>query len=474
LLDPDSTAPVIILAILFVLHIYFAAAKEAIVSVRKSRRLQLIEEGKSYAQKLDDLAEDPFLLLTTEQLILKPIGFLLVALVILVYSRPLALLLSISEFGAVLLATVLAAAVTLVLGELLPKDIARSYAEPVVNWTIQPFSLVSFLAKPLARLVTQVVRLLSGRWNEAEDFASTTITEEDLLSYVDVGEEEGVLKEVEKEMIYSIIDLDNTLSREVMVPRIDIIAREVMVPRIDIIAVEANTSIEKAIDVVIDAGHSRVPVFVDTIDNIVGILYVKDLLVYWQDQNAPSSIAGLERPVYFVPETKPVSDLLRELQSRRVHIAIVVDEYGGTAGLVTIEDVLEEIVGEIQDEHDAEEFYMEHISDDEYIFSARMDLDDINAVMDIELPTGESDTLGGLIYNVFGRIPKAGDSLSGESFDAPNLHFTVLDLEGRRIKTVKISRVSPGSGGSAELKSSPGQKTPTLINNTQKTVSESS
>jgi putative hemolysin len=462
LLDPDSTAPVIILVILFVLHIYFAAAKEAIVSVRKSRRLQLIEEGKSYAQKLDDLAEDPFLLLTTEQLILKPIGFLLVALVILVYSRPLALLLSISEFGAVLLATVLAAAVTLVLGELLPKDIARSYAEPVVNWTIQPFSLVSFLAKPLARLVTQVVRLLSGRWNEAEDFASTTITEEDLLSYVDVGEEEGVLKEVEKEMIYSIIDLDNTLSREVMVPRIDIIA------------VEANTSIEKAIDVVIDAGHSRVPVFVDTIDNIVGILYVKDLLVYWQDQNAPSSIAGLERPVYFVPETKPVSDLLRELQSRRVHIAIVVDEYGGTAGLVTIEDVLEEIVGEIQDEHDAEEFYMEHISDDEYIFSARMDLDDINAVMDIELPTGESDTLGGLIYNVFGRIPKAGDSLSGESFDAPNLHFTVLDLEGRRIKTVKISRVSPGSGGSAELKSSPGQKTPTLINNTQKTVSESS
>jgi putative hemolysin len=462
LLDPDSTAPVIILAILFVLHIYFAAAKEAIVSVRKSRRLQLIEEGKSYAQKLDDLAEDPFLLLTTEQLILKPIGFLLVALVILVYSRPLALLLSISEFVAVLLVTVLAAAVTLVLGELLPKDIARSYAEPVVNWTIQPFSLVSFLAKPLARLVTQGGRILSGRWNEAEDFGSTTITEEDLLSYVDVGEEEGVLKEVEKEMIYSIIDLDNTLSREVMVPRIDIIA------------VEANTSIEKAIDVVIDAGHSRVPVFVDTIDNIVGILYVKDLLVYWQDQNAPSSIAGLERPVYFVPETKPVSDLLRELQSRRVHIAIVVDEYGGTAGLVTIEDVLEEIVGEIQDEHDAEEFYMEHISDDEYIFSARMDLDDINAVMDIELPTGESDTLGGLIYNVFGRIPKAGDSLSGESFDAPNLHFTVLDLEGRRIKTVKISRVSPGSGGSAELKSSPGQKTPTLINNTQKTVSESS
>ncbi len=137
-----------------------------------------------------------------------------------------------------------------------------------------------------------------------------------------------------------------------------------------------------------------------------------------------------------MPETKPVSDLLRELQSKKVHIAIVVDEYGGTAGLVTIEDILEEIVGEIQDEYDPEEFYMDRISDDEYIFSARMDLDDINDLMAVELPTDESDTLGGLVYSILGRVPAVGDSV-----DVADLHLTVLDVEGRRIVKVKAQRV---------------------------------
>jgi putative hemolysin len=462
-LDPDSTAPVIILVILFVLYAFFAAASEAIASVRKSRRLQLIEEGKPYAQRLDNLADDPVLLLTTEQLVLKPVGFLLVGLTIVVYANPLALALSISDFAAAFAVTVLVAGITLIFGELVPKDIARSYPEPIVNWTIHPFSLVSYVAAPLAQAITQIGRIVTGRWHETGEPSPTTITEEDFLSYVDVGQEEGVLKETEKEMIYSIIDLDDTLSREVMVPRIDIVA------------VEANTSIEAAIDVVINAGHSRMPVFIDTIDNVVGILYVKDLLEYWHDEQAPVTVSGLGREVYFVPETKPVSDLLRELQARRVHIAIVVDEYGGTAGLVTIEDVLEEIVGEIQDEHDAEEFYMEHISDDEYIFSARMDLDDINTVMDIGLPTDESDTLGGLIYNVLGRIPETGDLLSGESFGAPNLQFTVLEVEGRRIKTVKVNRTSTESDGSTGLRnSSSDQKSSSLMKNTHKTVSESS
>ncbi|MEW5959592.1 MAG: hemolysin family protein, partial [Chloroflexota bacterium] len=369
-----------------ILYAFFAAAKESIISIRRSRRLQLMEEGRHAAELIHRLAEDSTRLLTTEQLVLKLVGFSIVAFAAFIYTTPLAQMMAVNHFVAVLLITVVAAGVTAICGELIPKEIARNYAEPIAFWTVYPFSVMSYMAAPIAQLVTMSGRLVTGRWDD-EETGFSTITEDDLRTYVDAGEEEGVLKEDEKEMIYSIFDLDDTS------------AREVMVPRIDIVAVEAQTPVMEALDVILAAGHSRLPVFVDNIDNVVGILYAKDLLAHWRSGTVSSSVGGLVRDVYFVPETKPVSDLLRELQARKVHIAIVVDEYGGTAGLVTIEDVLEEIVGEIQDEYDAEEFFMQHISDDEYIFSARMDLDDINDIMSVDLPTGEADTLGGLVYN---------------------------------------------------------------------------
>lgn len=463
MLDPDSSTSIIFLVFLLAFHAISAAAKESITSIRKSRRLQLIEENKPAARLVDNLAENTTLLVTTEQFVLKFIGFLLIALVVVSYTTALAQAAGLSHLFAAIVLGLVSALVVLFLGDLLPREIARNFAEPIALWTIYPFYWLSRLVAPLTRLVSFMGRILTGRLNEVQQYNPATITEEDLLSYVDVGEEEGVLKEDERDMIYSIIDLDDTS------------AREIMVPRIDIVAVEANTSLEEAVEVAIQAGHSRLPVYVDTIDNIIGVLYVKDLLGYWHHQNPPASIQGLERAVYYVPETKPVSELLRELQSKKVHIAIVVDEYGGTAGLVTIEDVLEEIVGEIQDEHDADEFYMQYISDDEYIFSARMDLDDINNVMSIELPTDESDTLGGLIYNVLGRIPEAGDSLSGESFGAPDIYFTVLDVDGRRIKRVKVTRLKKENNPPQKIpKTAMDPKTSTLINNTRKTLSESS
>jgi putative hemolysin len=168
----------------------------------------------------------------------------------------------------------------------------------------------------------------------------------------------------------------------------------------------------------------------------VGILYAKDLLTHWREGGEVQAVSNLARDVYFVPETKSVSELLRELQARKVHIAIVVDEYGGTAGLVTIEDILEEIVGEIQDEYDPEEFLMQQVSPDEYIFSARMDLDDINDIMGTSLPTEDADTLGGLVYNVLGRVPLVGDGI-----DVEDLHLTVLDVDGRRIGRVRAQRL---------------------------------
>lgn len=451
-MDPDSSAPIIILVCLLVLYAVFAAAKESIISIRRSRRLQLIEDGHHAAEIINRLAEDSTRLLATEQLVLKLIGFSIVAFSSFIYTTPLAEAISVNHFIALLLITVSSAAVTLLFGELIPKEIARSYAESIALWTVYPFNVVSYLATPIAQLVTFIGRVVTGQWN-GEESSFSTITEEDLRTYVDAGEEEGLLKEAEKEMIYSIFDLDDTL------------AREVMVPRIDVVAVEAQTPVMEALDVILAAGHSRVPVFVDNIDNVVGILYAKDLLTHWRNGSPTSSVGVLTRDVYFVPETKPVSDLLRELQVRKVHIAIVVDEYGGTAGLVTIEDILEEIVGEIQDEYDPEEFFMQQISENEYIFSARMDLDDINDIMSVELPTDEADTLGGLIYNLLGRVPEVGDSVG-----VADLRLTVLDVDGRRIGRVKVQHLqgSPGNSEAEKNSTLANKQTSTLVSKTSR------
>lgn len=421
-MDPDSWTPIVVLVFLLGLYAFFAAAKESIVSMRKSRRIQLIEEGNAAARLIDHLAEDATRLLATEQLFLKLISFSIVAFASFVYTAPLTQAISVSSFIAVILIVVITAVTTLFFGELIPKEVARSYAEPIALWLVYPFHLLSYPATPLARLVSTIGRLATGHWDEAEN-GFNGITEEDLRTYVDAGEEGGVLKEGEKEMIYSIFELDDTL------------AREVMVPRIDVVAIEANTPVMEALDIILEVGHSRVPVFMDSVDNVVGVLYAKDLLSHWREGGEARPVHGLEREVYFVPETKPVSELLRELQTKKVHIAIVVDEYGGTAGLVTIEDILEEIVGEIQDEHDPEEFFMQYISDDEYIFNARMDLDDINNVMSTTLPTDQADTLGGLVYNLLGRVPEVGDMV-----EVDGQHLTVLNVDGRRIGQVKVQR----------------------------------
>nr|BAL58012.1 hypothetical conserved protein [uncultured Chloroflexota bacterium] len=458
MLDPDSTTPIIVLFLLLLLHAFFAAAKEAIVSLRKSRRLQLLEEGHPAAEKLNDLAEDALRLLATEQLTLKFIGFFIIAFAVLVYTPPLAQLLSLNNLAALFMVTVGAVLVTLVFGELVPREIARAFAEPVALWSVYPMYLVSHLALPLARTVTKISLMLTRRSADSQHYQLGLITEEDLRTYVDAGEEGGALNEVEKEMIFSIFSLDDTL------------AREIMVPRIDMVAVEARTTLMEAIDVILAAGHSRLPVYVENIDNIIGILYVKDLLAHWRHGGETSTVDRLVREVYFVPETKPVSDLLRELQSKKIQIAIVVDEYGGTAGLVTIEDIIEEIVGEIQDEYDTEELFIQRITDDEYIFNARVDLDDINNIMSIDLPTDESDTLGGLIYTLLGRVPEIGDSVE---FD--NLRLTVLTVEGRRIGTVKIQRLQEDreTPRSAETEATAQKKSSALVGNTPNAVSGS-
>jgi putative hemolysin len=287
------------------------------------------------------------------------------------------------------------------------------------EWGPRLAPLARVLTSPLYPLLVFTLRF-SPHLTGAES-GINPIIEEELKSIVDNGQQDGILEKDERKMIYSIFRLGDTL------------AREIMIPRIDVMALEVETPLGQAVDTLLSTGFSRVPVYQETIDNVLGVLYTKDLLNVWREGNEISSLHSLLRAAYFVPEAKKVDELLAEMQSRRVHMAVVVDEYGGVAGVVTLEDIVEEIVGEIQDEYDqAEELPYQMLADGQYIFQGRVDLDDFNEVMNSYLPSEEADTIGGFIYNRVGRVPTAGESLRIE-----NLQLVVEQVTGRRIRKVR-------------------------------------
>jgi len=251
-----------------------------------------------------------------------------------------------------------------------------------------------------------------------------TVTEEELKSMVDAGHEGGVLEQDERQMIFSIFEMGDTL------------VREIMVPRIYITALDLNTPLEDALDVFLQSGHSRVPVYEDSVDNIQGLLFAKDLLKVWREGGRTDSLRSLLRQAYFVPEAKVVDELLAEMQTKRMHMAIVVDEYGGVAGLVTMEDIVEEIVGEIRDEYDqGEELPYTQVAEGEYIFQGRIDLGDFNQLMNSHIPMDEAETLGGFIYSQMGRVP-----VSGETLLVDDLELTVEQVSKRRIRKVRARK----------------------------------
>jgi len=278
---------------------------------------------------------------------------------------------------------------------------------------------IDFLLKPFSSIYLSIL----GDSASVERTPGS-MTEDELKTWVAVGETPGGLEKGERQMIYSIFHFGETLTREIMVPRIDILA------------LEADSGLEEAIKALTISGHSRVPVYDDTIDNVVGLLYAKDLLRAQLDETHPESIRPFLRPAYFVPESKKVDELLREMQTRSVHMAIVVDEYGGMAGLVTLEDIVEEIVGEIRDEYDqGEELLFQRISDDEYLLNGRIGMDDFNDLLGTNLVTELADTLGGYIYGTIGRVPTGGESMKVEDWD-----LTVEQVSGRRIIKVRAHR----------------------------------
>lgn len=285
----------------------------------------------------------------------------------------------------------------------------------IAIWILLPLSLI--------------LRRISSRFADEELYLpkeSFYLTEDGLRLLIEASSEESKIEETEKQMIASILDLGETTVREVMVPRIDMIAFDV------------ETSMQEALDVIIKAGHSRIPVYEENADQIIGLLYAKDLLKCFRDQRTGVPIRELLRPVYFVPASKKIDALFRELQKQRIHMAIIVDEYGGTAGLVTIEDLLEEIVGEIQDEYDAdEETLVELIGASTYLLSSRLDIDTLAELLEIEIVEDSVDTLGGLMFVLSGHVPDQGERLVYDRWQ-----FTVLSVSGHRIEQVRAEPLS--------------------------------
>lgn len=419
-MDPSSSIwfPIGFVVFFLVLTALAAAAETVLTTLNRARLKELMSQGVSRGTAVESLLEDPRRSMVT-LLILNGVGLIGSA------SAATFLALRLTRTRWLEFVFLLGVGLTLIaLAQIVPKSWAAARPEQIADFVAGPVNLMGTVLWPVVRLFDLLARGVSDLANgDTQPVDWELMSEEELRLLVDAGEEQGLIEEEEKEMIAGIFELGETL------------AREVMVPRISIVAVEADTSLLESLDTIIEAGHSRIPVYRENIDNIVGILYAKDLLIYLRDGLTETPLTEVVREPYFIPESKHVDDLLEELQERRVHITIVVDEYGGTAGLVTIEDLLEEIVGEIQDEYDREEPFMEQISDDEIIFNARFDLDDVNRLMALDLPTEHSDTLGGLVFSELGKIPA-----QGERIRIDGVTIEVLTVVGRRIKKVRVIR----------------------------------
>lgn len=424
-----------VLAILLLTNGLLSAARSALVNASKARLRQMEEQGVAGAKLAARIAQDATPLIATLRLGQTLCRFFAAGLAAVLFAPVLAETLrqwpALAPYAAVeafTLVILLAALLVVGIVELLPEawvlrapeQAALAFAPLVaaLEWLLGP------IVQAMLWLAEKVATPLAGRRLQF-------VTEEEIKMLVDAGEEGGVIEEDEKEMIYSIFDIRDTL------------AREIMVPRTDVLALEVDTPVAQALETIVAAAHSRIPVYQGTIDNVLGLLYAKDLLRTRKDPQpgTPPGLRSLLRPAHFIPETKKVDELLTELQQKRIHLAIVVDEYGGMAGLVTLEDIVEEIVGDIRDEYDAnEEAQAERISEYEYIFDARIDIDEVNELLSLKLPSEDSDSLGGYIYGQLGHVPAAGEKVQTPEGEA---HFEVLTVTGRRIRKVRAVRVPP-------------------------------
>lgn len=423
---------ILILIILIFINAFFAAAEIAFISLNDNKIDIQAKEGNKKAKKIQNMLKNPSKFLATIQIGVTLAGFLSSAFASDTFADKLSPILnawlpnvSISTWKSIsiIIITIILSYFTLVFGELVPKRIAMKYYEKVSFASIGIIKAISIITAPFVKFLTfstNVVSKIFGVTGEEEE----NVTEEEIRMMIDVGEEKGAIEEQEKEMINNVFEFNDKVVSEIMIPRNKIFALDINLTISDVI--------EKLSE---DMRYSRMPVYDESIDNIKGIIYIKDLLL--SNKNKNSKIKSLVKEAYFISDTKKVNELFQELRKSKKQIAIVIDEYGGTAGMVTMEDILEEIVGEIYDEYDKETDKIKKIDNNTFLFDASIALYDVEKFLDIEIEEEEVDTLGGYLIKMLDRIPKDGEKPIVET---EKVTYKIEKVKDRKIIKVKACK----------------------------------
>lgn len=423
---------IIILIILILLNAFFAMAEIAFISVNEAKISKRAKENDTKAILIEKMLKTPSKFLATIQIGITLAGFLSSAFASDTFASYLAPYLhsiipqiSIDVWNAIsiIIITLILSYFTLVFGELVPKRIAMKNYEKILYSTIGIINMISKITSPFVKLLTISTNFISKIFGvEAQE--EEIVTEEEIKIMVDAGQEDGTIDEEAKELINNVFEFN------------DIEASEIMTHRTDIFAVEINDDIDKMLSKIDSLKYSRIPVYEETIDEIKGILYVKDILKSLKD-NKKIKIKNLMRDAYFIPESKYINEIFRELQKNKKHMAIVVDEYGGTAGLVTMEDIIEELVGNIFDEYDDIENDYEKIDENTFLINGSVNINDLNKILDVEVPEGDYDTLSGYLLEKLGRIP---DDTENPIIETRDVVYKIEKYEDKRIILVKACK----------------------------------
>lgn len=423
---------ILFLAILILLNAYFAATEIAFISLNDAKVEREAKEGNKKAKQILKMLKSPSKFLSTIQIGITLAGFLSSAFASEAFADQLAPILNnaipfisleIWKAISIVIITLILSFFTLVFGELVPKRLAMKYYEKISYATIGVIKAISVITAPLVKLLTISTNMISKIFGvgEAEE---EIVTEEEIKMMIDEGEEKGTIEKEQKQLLNNVFQFD------------DIVVSEIMTPRTDVYAIDINDDINEVLEKIDEYKYSRIPVYEETIDNIKGTLFVKDLLKPLKN-NKKIDLKKLMREPYYVPESKDIDELFKEMQQNKVQMAIAIDEYGGTAGVITMEDMVEEIVGNIFDEYDDEEVDIKKIDENTYLLNGTITLYELNRLFDVEIPEGDYETLSGYLMDLLGRIPDEKEKIVIED---ENLTYKIEEMEDRRIKTVKVCK----------------------------------
>ncbi len=434
--DPGTGTFILDLTLLLVLifiNAFFAMAETSITLLNDSKVEKMAEGGSVKAKKVLKLTKMPSAFLSTIQICINFTCVLTAVIAAQGFAPRLSKAflnvmpnVSVDNINAlsIFLISVIVSYISLVFGEFVPRKIAMQKPEKIAFAIVSPLLFLIKITKPVSGMYSFTTNLIVRVFGFDPNASEESVTEEEIRMMVDVGEEKGVIENTQKEMINNIFEFD------------DVLVADVMTHRTDIIAVDSEDPLAYVVALAIEHGYSRIPVYEDELDNIVGIAYIKDLLKY-VGGNLPKTkkMKDIMRPVFYVPKTLKCSKLFKEMSESHVQMAIVVDEYGGTSGLITLEDLLESIVGNIQDEYDNEDDDIQKIDENIFMIDGKTDIEEVSQILDIGIPEGDYDTLGGFVINLLGFLPQEGEN---NEADFKNIHFTILNVEDRRIGKVKV------------------------------------